>query len=65
MRYMLALSLLLFTGCAWLDAVPPVEVCVLYKGKKICASKVDGKWSFSAQLTADEEKEIVTALENP
>lgn len=58
----LALSILLLAGCSWLST-QSVEVCVLYKGKKICASKVDGKWSFNVALTPDEEKEIVEGLE--
>ena len=63
MKILLTLLMLSLSGCAWFEALPPVEVCVLYKGKKICASKVDGKWSFNVALTAEEQGEIVKALE--
>lgn len=54
-------------GCSWLESVveklPPVQLCVSYKGKTFCASKVNGQWRFEAELTPEEQDEIVQHIE--
>jgi len=59
MKAILCASILLLWGCSLLDRVPPVEMCVVYKGKQICARKVNGVWSFSATLTEEEKADII------
>ncbi len=63
MRILLALSLLaLGVGCETVKAVeaalPPMEVCLVYKGRKLCAVKRDGSWFLSADLTPAERVEV-------
>ena len=53
----------LMSGCSFFESLPPVEMCVVYKGKKICAVKKDGKWTFSAELSQEERDEIVRDIE--
>lgn len=54
-------------GCTWLESVaanlPPVQLCVTYKGRQFCAQKVNGVWKFEADLTAEEQAEVVNGIE--
>ena len=49
-------------GCETMKAVeaalPPMEVCLVYKGRKLCAVKRDGAWFLSADLSAEERAEV-------
>ena len=49
-------------GCSWLEK-QNAEVCVVYKGRQICAKRVDGVWSFSADLSKDEQDQIINDIE--
>lgn len=57
---LLALSL---GGCSLIEKVPPLEVCLVYKGKKLCAVKRGGEWFLSVDLTAEERAEVIEGLE--
>jgi len=59
----LALLALVGGGCSLFEKVPPVEVCVVYKGKRICAVKRDGVWMFSADLSPEEKEDIVKGID--
>ena len=63
MKALLLASIVMLGGCSLLDRVPPVEMCVVYKGKQICARKVNGVWSFSATLTEEEKADIVKTVD--
>ena len=43
--------------------IPPVQLCVTYKGKTFCASKVDGSWRFETELTPEERFEVISHIE--
>lgn len=62
-RAMTLIGFALVGGCDLIDKLPPVQLCVTYKGKQFCASKVNGVWRFEAELTADEQDEIVRHIE--
>lgn len=63
----LSFALVALGGCSWLESVaaklPPVQLCVTYKGRQFCASKVNGVWKFDAELTADEQAEVIKGIE--
>lgn len=64
-RYMLmaaALALAAISGCSWFGR-QGIEVCVVYKGRQICAKRVDGVWSFSGDLTPEERERIIRDVE--
>lgn len=44
------------------STIPNVEVCFLVKGQTVCAVKRDGKWTFSATLSAAEKAEAEAFL---
>ena len=48
-------------GCSWLEK-QNVDVCVDYKGRHVCVSRKDGKWTFSADLNKEEQAEIIESL---
>jgi len=58
---------LMLAGCDTIRkieaAIPPVQLCVTYKGKTFCASKVDGSWRFETELTSEERVEIISHIE--
>ena len=54
------------SGCETLKmvdaAVPDTEICFVYKGRKLCAIKRDGKWFLAADLTPEEHAEVSATL---
>ena len=62
----LAAALLLLPGCeTWRqieEKLPAVEVCLVYKGQRLCAVKRNGAWFLSAELSAQERAEVETLL---
>ena len=62
MRICVMLVCLAFTGCSWLEK-QNAEVCVVYKGRQICAKRIDGVWSFSAELSKEEKDQIIKDLD--
>ena len=57
-----AILALCLSGCAWLDS-QSFEVCYVYKGKQVCAKRINGVWSFSADLSKDEQEQIIRDIE--
>ena len=64
MKRILALLVVLvfLGGCSWLEK-QNAEFCVVYKGRQICATRKDGVWSFSADLTKEEQEAIVRDID--
>ena len=60
LAFVLALSAL--NGCTWLDS-QSFETCYVYRGREICARRINGVWSFSVDLTAGEREAIVKDIE--
>ncbi len=66
MKLLLALVLALsVAGCTEIrEALRDVEVefCVDYNGSHVCVGRSGGKWKFSADLTPDQQAEIIKGL---
>lgn len=56
-----AFLVLSLAGCSWLEK-QNIDVCVDYKGRHVCVGRKDGKWLFSADVTADEQADIIARL---
>lgn len=56
------------TGCAFFKAVGAwaeaqnIDVCMEYKGNHVCVGRKDGAWTFSADLSPEEQREIIIRL---
>jgi len=48
------------SGCA---SIPAFQACVIYKGKRLCASKLpDGTWAISGDLSPEDRAEVEDIL---
>jgi len=55
------LALIPLTGCEWLQK-QNIDICVDYKGRHVCVGRKDGAWTFSADLSKEEQNEIIAGL---
>ena len=61
LRVCIALLAFGIGGCGWL-AKQTIDVCVDYKGRHVCVGRKDGTWTFSGDLTPEEQDEILSGL---
>ena len=61
LRLCFAFLALSIGGCSWL-AQQNIDICVDYKGRHVCVGRKDGAWTFSADLSPEEQEEIISGL---